>query len=154
MRTVVSIAVMSLLAGAASSAGAYSFSPIDTFASLKGTLTLYPTSGTPFKCKVFARVFTGKGTPFRDLPRIISISTTSHLGPCNSVEFEGVPAGVVASGAHKGSFGGGGWLLPARASCTITQTTFYDKSSGVWTIPVGNCVSGSLTSKPPVTIVP
>jgi hypothetical protein len=155
-RTVKALAMVSLIAvvgiGAPLSASAFSFSPPDSYGKLKGKLMLSPDSGTPFACKVVMRVFTGKGTSINQLPKIISARTTSQVTPCNHIIFSGFPWLMGASSLTTGGFGPVNFT--GFGNCSALTITFSDNASGVWTIPTGGCIAGTLTSTPPITIVP
>jgi hypothetical protein len=99
------------------------------------------------------KIFTGKGFTFKESPKIISISTISDVGPCNSVVFESLPAILHITGPNSGMFDASGWS-DGGSSCNGVSATFSDNESGIWSIPPGYCIKGNLTSSPPVTIVP
>ncbi len=47
--------------------------------------------------------------------------------------------------------------IPAKVPagiCSQNGNVFQDDGSGIWTLPPGECLSGTLTSHPPTTIVP
>jgi hypothetical protein len=152
VKTLATIGLAGIVAiGAPLSASAFSFSPPDSYGKLKGKLTLFPDDGAPFACKVVMRVFTGKGTSINQLPKIISARTTATAGNCHAIIFNGFPWLMGASSLTTGGFGP--LTFTGFGNCSAPTTTFSD-NAGVWTIPTGGCIAGTLTSTPPITIVP
>jgi hypothetical protein len=134
-----------LACATATAASAYHLSPPDISARLRGTLTFYPDGGKPFHCKVIFYLKT-KG--------IIKSAEVESPGGCKGLDFAGLPWFVGIINADTGDFGslsftGGG------GGCGEGAELFQDNASGVWTLPDnGQCMSGTLVSRPPVTITP
>jgi hypothetical protein len=128
-------------------ASAYHLSPTNIRAKLRGTLTFYYQGGQEaFKCKVVFELRTKNNAAG------ITHAKTGGNKDCLFPEFVGLPWVVGILNANSGQFGhfafiGGG------GQCTEGVELFTDNASGIWKLPTGECVSGSLTSDPPVTIV-
>jgi len=147
MKTLASLLLsVALISATATSASAYSFSPPDAAIRLTGTLTFTHSegSGQPFTCKVVLDLKTKsneiKAVKFPD-------------GDCEGVSFVGLPWNVGISNANSGQFGQV-IFESNEGNCIETVNQFQDNASGVWTLPAGGCLSGTLKSTPPVTIVP
>ncbi len=131
----------------ANTALAYQLSPPGISAKLRGTLTFYSRGGQqPFKCKVTFDLKT-KG--------IIKAASVDTPGGCNALFFGAFPWFIGVGTANTGQFGpfdfsGGG------GTCNQGIVPFQVNSSGIWTLPQigGSCIAGTMTSSPPVTIVP
>ena len=136
---------ITMVSATANVASAYHLSPPNSRATLKGILTFYPSGGQNFKCKVTMHLNT-KG--------FIKLAEVDTPGSCQAVGFGGLPWGVGILSPNTGQFGhvsfvGGG------GSCSEGVEMFQDNASGIWTLPAnGQCLSGTLVSTPPVTIVP
>jgi hypothetical protein len=131
----------------ATAASAYSLSPPDISARLKGTLTFSPNEGgnpQPFTCKVVLDLKT-KGAG-----KITSIKFPT--GNCEGINFQHLPWGIGLTGTNGGEFSFGSFGS-ANGNCVADVNNFIVNSSGVWTL-TGPCLSGTLKSTPPVTIVP
>jgi hypothetical protein len=151
MKTLPSLLLsVALIAATATAASAFSLSPPDTRAMLKGTLTLYPGGGQPFKCKVTLRLRTKDGAG-----AIESVKLDTSAG-CEGLRFAGLPWFVGLNNANSGQFGSGDMgFFGGGGNCSEGGENFQDNASGIWTLPAGGqCFSGTLTSNPPVTIVP
>ncbi len=137
---------VALFSASATAASAYSLSPPDTRARLKGTLTFTPNEGSntrPFTCKVVMDIKTHG--------QVISIKLPS--GDCAGVHFQDLPWGIAVNSATSGTIGIVGFVS-SNGNCSQDFNQFQDNASGVWTFPAGQCFSGTLKSDPPVTIVP
>jgi hypothetical protein len=149
MKTLLSVLMAATaILGAATSVTAYSFSPSDTSVRLRGTLTFYPGGQSPFSCKVVFRLRTkGSGGVIRS----IDVNTPS----CNGIAFGSLPWNTGPSTATSGVIENVNFSGPGSEQCHNTFETFQDDASGIWTIADdGHCISGTLRSTPPVTIVP
>jgi hypothetical protein len=135
-----------LALAAATNASAYHFSPPDVSAHLHGKLTFTPNEGAnpqPFTCLITFDLKT----------KIPSIKAVKFIkGDCVGVTFQDMPFLVDITGANSGVFGGGGFTS-SFGNCVGEETQFQDNKSGIWTLPAGQCISGTLTSNPPTTIV-
>jgi hypothetical protein len=67
--------------------------------------------------------------------------------------FDDFPWTVNILTQNSGDFGGG-TFESSYGVCTTGGTAFQDNGSGIWTLSAGQCLSGTMTSDPPVTIVP
>ena len=74
-------------------------------------------------------------------------------GDCEGLHFIDMPWLTSFTGAHSGTFGPIGFGS-GDGSCQTDGNQFQDNKRGVWTLPAGQCLSGTLKSQPPVTIVP
>jgi hypothetical protein len=159
MKTLAAIFIAGLTAfGSVGSAVAFSFSPADTHFKLTGTLTITGpqvmgqcndntiwrgTTGVPKQPKITYSVFGGSGADCEILRT-------------------GLPWQMRATSADKATIIGFGFMpLEAGGIGPCGPGNLFAKinSKGVWTfngVPLsGGCtVSGSLTSDPPVTVVP
>jgi hypothetical protein len=149
MKTSIAVTLMALASfGAASTASAYSLSPPDTAARLRGSLTFTPDEGSgiqPFKCKVTLHLQT------KGLIKAITMDDSAPV--CKGVGFLGLPWEVVVTGANSGVIGTVRFGS-SDGDCIQGGNAFQDNASGVWTLAPGPCLSGTLTSTPPITIVP
>jgi len=150
MKTPIAIVLVALALATATGASAYHFSPVRAAVHLHGKLTFTPNEGNgqPFTCSVTLDL---KTKPLKTGPSIIKAVKFPH-GDCQGVEFDGFPWGVQILNANSGAFGGGSYAS-ADGICVTDETHFQDNGSGIWTLPVGGCLSGTLTSNPPTTIV-
>ena len=144
MKTSIATALVALASFTANAASAYHFSPRDASVHLHGTLTFTPNEGgNPFTCRITFDLKT----------KIPAIKAVKFLkGDCGGVTFQDMPWLVAITGPNSGLFGGGGFGSPA-GNCVGRETSFQDNKSGIWKLPAGQCISGTLTSNPPVTIV-
>jgi hypothetical protein len=138
---------LALALAAATDAAAYTWSPPNGSVHLHGRLTFTPNEGSkthPFTCSVTM--------DFKPKPHVIT-AVRFPREDCEGVEFEAFPWDVYILQANAGSIGGGTFLSGAGI-CVTDGTQFQDNGAGVWTLPAGQCLSGTLTSNPPTTIVP
>jgi hypothetical protein len=124
-------------------ASAYSFNPPVASVHLHGKMTFTPNEGgQPFTCSVTMELKTKRheiaavkfpkencGVALDDFPWDVAILNA------NSVE-------IIANG------------YSGKGTCDQRLTTFQVNGSGIWTLPAGQCFSGTLKSDPPTTIVP
>jgi len=137
--------VIAMVSTAAPAAFAYQLSPPNITSQLKGRLTFTPNEGgTPFKCKI-TMILKTKG--------FIKSVIVDGPGGCGLLEFQGLPWHFNFANANSGNFGSTGFT-DASGNCHQNSEQFQDNSSGVWTLTTGQCMSGTLTSHPPVTIAP
>jgi hypothetical protein len=146
MKTPIAATLIMLASLAATTVSAYTFSPPNVSARLHGKLTFTPNEGAntkPFKCTVTfdLKTKTGEITAYK-FPR----------GNCE-VRFEGLPWYSDITGVNSGHFSFQGFGS-GNGNCVADMAQFQDNGSGIFTFPAGQCLSGSLTSSPPVTIVP
>ncbi len=148
MRTLPSLLLsVALISATATVASAYSLSPPDISARLKGMVTFNPNEGSntkPFTCKITLDLKTEKG-------KIESVKI--NTGVCEGVSFQNLPWTVFNLNANSGKFGIVSYIS-GDGNCEQSGVQFQDNASGIWTLPAGQCLSGTLTSTPPVTIVP
>jgi hypothetical protein len=131
----------------ATNASAYSLSPPDTTARLRGNLTFTPNNGSgtqPFTCKI---------TLYLQTKGVIKGVAIDGPGNCNFVLFEELPWRIVITDSNAGVFGEVKYSSNL-GNCSQFTEDFQVNSSGVWTLAPGQCMSGTLTSHPAVTIVP
>jgi hypothetical protein len=122
----------------------YHLSPPHTHARLRGRLTFSPNGGTPFNCTVTLGLKT-KG--------IIKFAKVDTPSGCNGLNFGFLPWFIGILNASSGQFGRFGFSS-SNGDCNQGAIQFQDNSSGIWTLPAGQCMSGTLTSTPAVTIAP
>jgi hypothetical protein len=135
----------------AASASSYVLSPPDITARLRGMVTLHPSSGAPFKCKLEMVLKTRAAVGSEG--EITSVKGTSQGPQCDhDVEFPDLPWFIGIASASTGQFGP--FLYFGSSICTQETIQFQVNSSGLWTFPAGQCMTGSIQSYPPVTIVP
>jgi hypothetical protein len=147
MKTFARLLLATTLACAtATAASAYHLSPPDISARLRGTLTFTPDEGgsKPFHCKV---------TLYLKTKGIIKAATVDSPGGCHGLIFGNLPWFVGVNSATSGEFGIVDFTSSAGTGIQ-DSVQFQDNSSGVWSLPPGQIMSGTLTSRPPVTIVP
>jgi hypothetical protein len=146
-----SVAIVVSLLSAESAIAFPKFVPLQTRSDLRGTLKFYPDDGShPFKCKVRIVLFTGKGNqglkgkrPEVDKAAGVDCSPFFSFG---SLPWTAVPGDDDVT-AQLLRFA---WNVEGSETCSQTQVFSVNKS-GVWTATSG-CVTGSLTSNPPITI--
>jgi hypothetical protein len=128
-------------------AAAYHFSPPDASVKLRGELTFTPNENgnTPFKCSVIFDLKTKTNN-------IKAVKFPRGEGKCVGLHFTALPWSVAIQDANSGQIGGG-TFISGNGNCGQTYEIFQVNQSGIWTLPSG-CVSGTLTSRPPTTIVP
>jgi hypothetical protein len=145
MKTLPSLLLsVALIAATATAASAYSLSPPDTRARLKGTLTFTPNEGGhPFTCRIVLDIKTQGEIRAIKLPS----------GDCAALHFQDLPWGISVNSATSGTIGTVSFDS-SSGNCIQDFNQFQDNASGVWTFPAGQCFSGTLKSDPPVTIVP
>jgi hypothetical protein len=144
MKTPIAIALVALASLTANAASAYSFNPPYATVHLVGKMTFTPNEGgTPFTCSVTLYLKTKKQD-------IIAVKFPKH--GCD-VHFSDLPWGVEILTANSGQIFIRGFSS-GNGDCAQSVTTFQDNGSGIWTLPTGQCFSGTLKSVPPTTIVP
>jgi hypothetical protein len=128
----------------ATGASAYSFNPPDASVHLHGKMTFTPNEGgSPFTCTVTMDLKTKRR-------KIYAVKFPT--GSCN-VRFSDLPWTVAILNANSGEIEINGFVS-SNGNCVQTATTFQDNVSGIWTLPTGQCFSGTFRSSPPTTIVP
>jgi hypothetical protein len=145
---------LALASAGSASAQVYEWSPQKTATRLTGTLTFIPTddNGPQFQCKVVLNFRTGNVKRGADaLPEIIS-ATTKGKG-CETVQFLDLPWDVGATTPGTGTITRFGWSAATEGCEDLDGAGFLSMPDGTWTF-VGACLEGTLTSNPPVTIVP
>ncbi len=147
MKTLPSLLLAGALVSAtATTAAAYTLSPPDTSARLRGILTFHPNNGTtPTPCKVTLFLKTKKS-------QIESVKVDTP-GACQAIGLGGLPWGVGILNATSGDIEGVSFT-GVGGECNQPLVAFQVNSSGVWTLPVegGSCITGTLVSHPAVTI--
>jgi hypothetical protein len=68
------------------------------------------------------------------------------------VAFNDLPWSVGIVNANSGIIESDGYS--GNGDCVQRLNTFQVNGSGIWTLPPGQCLSGTLKSDPPTTIVP
>ena len=146
MKTLPALLLATALALAtANTASAYSWSSSKTSVKLRGTLTFTPNEGgKPFKCLVVMDLKT---------KRTEITAVKFPKGDCEGVGFSDIPWRVNILTQNSGHIAGGSYSS-GDGICNTIITQFQDNGSGIWTLPIGGCIGGTMTSKPPVTIVP
>jgi hypothetical protein len=143
---------MAVLLGAGT-ASAGKLVPLHTKSNLRGTLRFFPLNGGhTFKCQVDFVLLTGKGGGNNTQGKQPEIESATGLNCSQLFAFEGLPwrAGPDGGGATTVSVFPFGWAVQGGPSCNEDQEFSVNKK-GIWTATSG-CVTGSLTSTPPVTI--
>ena len=140
------LVTVALACATATAAAAYTFSPPDITARLRGIVTFHPTGGTPFNCKI-QMVLKTKG-------EITSVEGRPQGPRCNGIGFTGLPWRIGILNADTGQFGPFGFSRAGYGSCGQGAIEFQDNGSGLWTFPASQCMTGSLQSHPAVTIAP
>jgi hypothetical protein len=127
------------------------FVPLQTRSDLRGTLKFYRDDGShPFKCKVRIVLFTGKGNQGLNEKRP-EVDKAAGVDCSPFFAFESLPwTAVPGDDGVTAQLVRFTWAVQGGPSCSGTQTFSVNKS-GVWTATSG-CVTGSLTSNPPITI--
>jgi hypothetical protein len=142
------VTTVALACALASTASAYSWSPPDITARLRGVMTFNPQGGgTPFKCKI-EMILKTKGS-------ITAVKGTPKGPQCNGLGFPDLPMGAQILNATNGQIQPFGWNWAGNGSCEQGAVQFtVNNSTGLWTFAAGQCMSGSLQSHPAVTIAP
>ncbi len=162
MRSMI-LALAAAFAGAAiASAGSvkaqtYEWSPQKTKVRLTGTITLTPQGGfgSPFQCKVEFGLRTGNVKRGEDaLPQIDSGAVKGK--GCENVRLLRLPWYVGAQAMYPNGYGTGsvsafGWDGGVEY-CQADGVLFQSGPDGTWFFN-GPCISGTLASNPPVTII-
>jgi len=126
---------------------AYTLSPPKTVSTLTGTLAFVTDGGgTAFSCNVSFTLRT-------HVPKAGEISNAKVRGPglCKQVFFVATPWDIQLQNGNGGYIDGARWSVGFE-SCSH-NTGFQDNANGVWTFEPG-CLSGTMTSNPPITIAP
>ena len=128
----------------ANAASAYHLNPPVASVHLHGKMTFTPNEGgSPFTCTVTMDLKTKRS----------KIGTVKFpQGSCN-VAFFDLPWSVGILNANSGIIEVSGFSS-SNGNCVQNWNTFQDNGSGIWTLPAGQCLSGTLRSNPPTTIVP
>jgi hypothetical protein len=152
MKTLAAIAMAGLTTfGAVGSAAAFSFSPPDTPLKLRGTLTITGPQGA-FQCEVVWR-----GTSGHPRPQLFQAISDCRYNPTS------LPWRLRATALNKATILDFAFVpIPgqdALGPCGPGDLFAKVSSTGVWSfknspLPGGCTINGSLTSDPPVTIVP
>ena len=127
----------------ANAASAYKFNPPNASVHLHGKMMFTPNEGgTPFTCTVTMDLKT-------KWSQIIAVKFPREN--CG-VALDDFPWGVDILSANSGKILSNGYS--GKGACNQTSTTFQINGSGIWTLPPGQCFSGTFKSTPPTTIVP
>ena len=105
-----------------------------------------PNEGTntfPFTCEVILDLKT-KG---------LITGIEFPAGPCEGLSFQNLPWGFSFTDANSGTFGSVSFAS-AAGNCQTVANQLQDNKRGFFTLPAGQCLSGTLRSHPTVTIVP
>jgi hypothetical protein len=146
MKTACLLLSAALACATATTASAYSLSPPDTFVHLRGTVTFTPNNPphSPFHCPIIMDVKTRNDEVVR-----IKLPKTD----CKNLRFVSGPWGIQFTGPNSGYFYFGIFISDVGL-CNEGANTFQLNSPGIWTMPPGQCLSGTLKSDTPLTIVP
>jgi hypothetical protein len=149
----VAVAALILSAQTICAAAAPAFLPLHTTSHLRGTLQFHPSGGQPFKCKADFLFETRDGI-LRHVNNSPNVKSAVAPGCPGVLSFDLLPwlvepfeDGVTAQWV---SFA---WGTQSGLMCGESFQPFSVSKSGVWTATIG-CVTGSLTSDPPITIQP
>jgi hypothetical protein len=140
-----------LVLAAATDASAYKLSPPDASVHLHGMMTFTPNENggghpKPFTCPVTLDLKTKNG-------EIKTVKFPKGVGSCEGINFQLLPWYIDIFNANSGQFGFTGFISN-DGDCGGMANKFQVTKSGVWTFLTGQCLSGTLTSNPPTTIVP
>ena len=139
----------------ATSASAYSFSPLNTISHLRGRIVI-TTNGGIARCKAKITVKTEQSGFSRKKAARINAISLSPAGVCTSFGWTGLPWLMTATGSQSGELYNFGFFNGFIGSCSAAVVPFTVDSTGVWTFngTQSNCMlQGSLSSTPPITIV-
>jgi hypothetical protein len=136
-----------LALAAATDASAYKLSPPDASVHLHGMMTFTPNEGgKPFTCLVTLDLKTKNG-------EIKAVKFPRGVANCEGINFQLLPWYIDIFNANSGQFSFTGFISD-DGDCIGMANKFQVNQSGVWTFLTGQCLSGTLTSNPPTTIVP
>jgi hypothetical protein len=108
-------------------------------------MTFTPNEGsTPFTCSVTLDLRTKNG-------KIKAVNI--NKGVCEGIHFQGLPWYFDILDANSGQFSFTGFISD-HGDCIGMANKVQVTQSGVWTFLTGQCLSGTLTSNPPTTIMP
>ncbi len=144
MKTLSTLLLATAIAAAmANAATAYQFSSDKTSVHLRGKMTFTPNEGgSPFTCTV---------TMDLKIKRQDITAVRFPKGNCH-VTLNDFPWGVQILNANSGKIYNDGYF--GNGTCDQIFNTFQVNDSGIWTLPPGQCFSGTFKSDPPTTIVP
>jgi hypothetical protein len=146
MKAPIAIALVALVSLTATDASAYKLSPPDASVHLHGQMTFTPNEGgTPFTCLVTLDLKTKTG-------EIKAVKFPKGVANCEGVNFQGMPWYINILNANSGYFSFQSFISD-DGNCVGDGNRFEVTKSGVWTFLTGQCLSGTLTSSPPTTIV-
>jgi hypothetical protein len=145
---------LALACAGSANAQSYEWSPQKTATRLTGTITFLPTlgNGASFQCKLVLNFRTGNVKRGADALPVIRSATVKGRG-CESVKLSGLPWYVGADGPASASFSRFGWENGVESCEMVDGAPFVANSDGTWTFNSSECINGSLTSSPPVSIV-
>jgi hypothetical protein len=153
MKNIIRAAIGLALAGLAASASAYSLSPPHTKFQLNGKV-LINTDGQHGQGRCSSKWSGRTGGQLEGEIRTFKFVGDKH--GCNILYPQAVPARIVVTGPSTVSVSIG-WFYQNDGECNPTPLNITVSSEGIWSFngPIGRCnISGTLTSTPPVTIVP
>ena len=138
-----------LISATSSTVFAYSLSPPNTNATLEGKLRFHPRQGQPITCEVTF------GLKTKTAGHSVITSTKISHRKCSQIFAGGFPWTVTPSGPNTGIIHGM-IFIGVGSGCGDTEEVFGDNGSGIFTFNMarGQCLSGTMTSSPPITIVP
>jgi hypothetical protein len=148
MKAPIAIALVALVSLTATDASAYKLSPPDASVHLHGQMTFTPNEGNnpkPFTCLVTLDLKTKTG-------EIKAVKFPKGVANCEGVNFQGMPWYINILNANSGYFSFQSFISD-DGNCVGDGNRFEVTKSGVWTFLTGQCLSGTLTSSPPTTIV-
>ncbi len=148
LRPYLAVTAAALACAATSGAAAYSLNPPDINAHLRGTVIFHPDGLAPFKCKITMLLTTRQV--------VTGVIKSVKLDPgyqCNGLVVGDPPWGITLFNTTSGQLGPFNFDRPGHGQCHQDDLQFQVNGSGVWSFPPGQCMSGSLDSHPPVTIV-
>ncbi len=131
---------------------AYQLSPPQIKSILTGRLQFVNSGQPPFSCRVTIVLRTREGSQSH-YPEIAKVGVHGLGGDCGNLSFaQDPPWQVQVTGPMGGVIFGGSWV-DGGSSCARQNNGFSIDKMGRWTIQPG-CLSGTLTSDPPVTVAP
>jgi hypothetical protein len=147
MKTLPGLLMATALAlAAATDASAYKLSPPDASVHLHGMMTFTPNEGgKPFTCPVTLDLKTKNG-------EIKAVKFPKGVFNCEGINFQYLPWYIDILSANSGQFSFRSFGSD-NGDCIGMANKFQVTKSGVWTFLTGQCLSGTLTSNPPTTIV-
>lgn len=133
---------------------AYQFSPPNTGSHLTGVLQFLNGDGKKeFKCRVDFHLHVRQSP---NISRVIMYRLNLASGGCPpTVRFDGtLPWPTAALDSNTAQVAAGGWSNGSETTCSGGSIFFTVDANGAWTVLPSRCLSGTLLSDPPITIVP